>query len=40
MDAMPELYNINRITLSDFVKCTKLSLWDDSKKKLVTLSEI
>lgn len=40
MDGMPELYNINRITLSDFVRCTKLSLWDEDNKRLVTLNEI
>lgn len=37
MDAKPELKTINRITLIQSLKCPNLKLWDENKKKLVSI---
>lgn len=35
LDALPELEQINRLTLKESLKCVKLTLWDEQKRMLV-----
>lgn len=39
LKSSPELQNLNRITLKDSLKCTRLALWDEGRRKLVTFRE-
>lgn len=36
----PELANVHRITLWESFKCVKLRLWDESQRRMVTLSDV
>ncbi|WP_334148355.1 fatty acid desaturase [Hyphomicrobium sp.] len=36
----PELADVHRITLRESFKCVKLRLWDESRRRLVPLSEV
>jgi acyl-lipid omega-6 desaturase (Delta-12 desaturase) len=35
----PELRGIGRVTLLDSLRCVKLALWDESRRKLVSFRE-
>ena len=35
----PELRNIGRITITDSLRCVKLTLWDEERKRLVSFGE-
>ncbi len=37
MDARPELKEINKLTLLQSLKCARLKLWDEEKKRLVAI---
>lgn len=39
MDAMPELAQVNRLTLLESLRCVRLTLWDDRHRRLVTYRE-
>lgn len=39
MDALPELAQINRLTLQESLTCVKLTLWDEQRRKLVSYAE-
>ncbi len=39
MDALPELAQVNRLTLRESLRCVKLTLWDEQRRKLVTYAE-
>jgi omega-6 fatty acid desaturase (delta-12 desaturase) len=36
----PELGTIGRLTLWESVKCVRLTLWDESNKKLISFREL
>jgi omega-6 fatty acid desaturase (delta-12 desaturase) len=36
MDALPELAHINRLTIAESLHCPKLTLWDETKRRLVS----
>jgi omega-6 fatty acid desaturase (delta-12 desaturase) len=38
--ASPELKSINRLTLRDSLKCTRLKLWDETHRRLIAFSEL
>ncbi len=40
MDTMPELKNINRLTLRDSLDCLRFKLWDEEQNKMVPFSAI
>jgi acyl-lipid omega-6 desaturase (Delta-12 desaturase) len=39
LEAMPELKEINRLTLVQSFRCVNLTLWDESNRRLVTFDE-
>ena len=39
MDALPELSQVNRLTLRESLRCVKLTLWDENKRQLVSYRE-
>ena len=39
LDALPELSMINRLTMIDSLRCVRLTLWDDTKRRLVSYRE-
>ena len=40
MDAMPELKEINVLTLKDSLECKNFKLWDEDNKRMISLSEL
>jgi acyl-lipid omega-6 desaturase (Delta-12 desaturase) len=36
----PELRSVSRVTLLESVRCVRLVLWDETKRCLVTFSEV
>ncbi len=40
LKASPELQNLNRLSLADSLKCARLKLWDEEKRKLVGFDEV
>jgi acyl-lipid omega-6 desaturase (Delta-12 desaturase) len=40
LDASPELKSINRLTLRESLKCTRLKLWDEDGRRLVGFNEL
>jgi acyl-lipid omega-6 desaturase (Delta-12 desaturase) len=39
LDALPELGQVNRLTLWESFRCVRLSLWDDTTRRLVSYRE-
>jgi acyl-lipid omega-6 desaturase (Delta-12 desaturase) len=39
LDALPELKQVNRLTLTDSFRCVHLALWDDTRRRLVSYRE-
>ena len=40
LDDLPELKNINRITIKDSFKCAKWALWDEEARKMISFSTL
>jgi omega-6 fatty acid desaturase (delta-12 desaturase) len=39
IDTSPELQSLNRLTLLDSLRCTRLALWDEASRRLVSFGE-
>jgi acyl-lipid omega-6 desaturase (Delta-12 desaturase) len=39
LDALPELSQVNRLTIMESLRCVRLTLWDDAARRLVTYKE-
>ena len=39
LDALPELADVNRLTLAESLRCVNLTLWDESQRRLVSYRE-
>lgn len=39
LDALPELSQVNRLTVVESLRCVHLALWDDAKRRLVSYRE-
>ena len=39
LDALPELADVNRLTIGESLHCVKLTLWDENKRRLVGYRE-
>src|SRR5262249_45466931 len=40
LDASPELQSINRLTLRESLKCTRLKLWDEDARRMIGFDEL
>lgn len=40
LNASPELKSINRLTLRDSIRCARLKLWDESRRRLIGFEEL